>query len=490
LDAYTLENTTGFELSALDWVQFVGLHARGYRKGISLIYTKRAYNDVAFAYSDFLGCATAVSPGEIGPEPFNDAYSVLLTRCTLEGSVAAVGPSENNAAVRLVDCAVTGDLNGAYSENTGLSPGLLAHQPFNEHKPARAVLYDVTRPPYNAPRSFFDALPALDATAAIQRALDDAGAGGGGLVYLPAGWYRVDTRLTVPAGVELRGSSPVPTRDNVASSRGTVLMAYSGKGTKTPLTDPAFITLGSGAGLSGLRVFYPENTFFPPHAYPFTVRGQGSGVYVTNVCIVNCDRGLDLPNCPEHYVRRLVGLAWHGMIRVGSGAGKIESCLGNATFLDRHGFNVPGWPNAGVIYPAVFVEHLQPNEIFIEINGAADQKLMNIFMYGGKTTVHVRAGSATLVNSGADGVGGPPYAADAGASLTVINMMTYAPGADPNPPRVAIFNSHRRDYLYQPNFWDKLDDFFAEHTRFWVPLRDFFIAAWKWLVAVRWKSCS
>jgi len=485
LDAYTLAHTTGFEMSALDWVQFVGLHARGYQKGISLIYTKRAYNDVAFAYSSFLGCATAVSPGEIGPDPFNDAYSVLLTRCTLEGSIAAVGESENNAAVRLVDCEVTGELNGAYTEGTGLSPATLEHRPWNEHKPARAVLYDVTQPPYSAPFTLFDALPTADATSAIQRALDDAGAAGGGLVYLPAGWYRAETRLNVPAGVELRGSSPLPTRDNMGSSRGTVLMAYQGKGTGNPLTDLAFITLGGGAGLSGLRVFYPENTFFPPHAYPFTARGHGSGVYVTNVCVVNCDRGLDLPDCPDHYVRRLVGLAWHGMIRVGSGAGKIESCLGNATFLDRNGFNVPGWPDGSVIYRAIFTEILQQSEVFVEINGAVGEKLMNIFMYGGKTTVHVRAGSATVVNSGADGVGGPPYAADPGASLTVINLMTYAPGADPNPPRVAIFNSHRRDYLYQPNFWDKLDDFLVERIPgIWIPLRDFFINLWECIVGV------
>ena len=475
LDAYTLAHTVGFEMSALDWVQFVGLHAHNYFKGIRLIYTKRTNNDVAIAYSQFLNCATAVSPEEL--PPYSDAYSVLLTRCTLEGSAAAVGASPGSQSVRLVDCAVSGNLNGAVKEGTGLSPATLEHQPWVERKPARPVLYDVSQPPYGAPRTLFDALPAIDATAAIQRALDDAGAAGGGLVYLPAGWYRVETRLTVPPGVELRGSSAIPTRDNVASSKGTVLTAYQGRGTGSALTDPAFITLGSGAGLSGLRIFYPENTFDPPQAYPYTLRGQGGGVYVTNVCIVNCDRGLDLPDCPDHYVRRLVGLAWHGMVRVGAGAGKIESCLGNATFISRHGFNVPGWPAWGM---SIFADHLQQNEVFISIEGAVNQRLMNIFLYGGKTTVHVRAGSATAVNAGADAVGGPPFAADEGASLAVINLMTYCPGADPNPPRVAIFNSHRRDYLYQPNFWDRLDDFLVEHIPWlWVPLRDFFVVLWE-----------
>ncbi|MCL2512540.1 MAG: glycoside hydrolase family 55 protein [Oscillospiraceae bacterium] len=479
LDAYTLANTTAFEISALDWTQFTGLHARGYQKGIRLIYTKRTNNDVAIAYSRFLDCATAVSPEE-PPELFTDAYSVLLTRCTLEGSVAAVGDSETNQCIRLVDCEVTGELNGAFFEYTGLSPAALEHQAFNEHKPAQAVLYDVSQPPYNAPRTLFNALPTLNAASDIQQALDDAGAAGGGLVYLPAGWYRIEANLTVPAGVELRGSSSVPIRDNHGSSEGTVLMVYQGKDTGSPLTDTACITLGSGAGLSGLRILYPENTFFPPHAYPFAVRGHGSGVYVTNVCMVNCDRGVDLPDCPDHFVRRLVGMAWHGMVRVGGGAGKIEACLGNATFMDRNGFNIPGWPDASVIYMAIFTDILMKSEVFVEINGAVDEKLMNIFMYGGKTTVHVRAGSATVINAGADGLGGPPIAADPGASLKVVNLMTYCPGADPNPPRVEIFNSHRRDYKYQPNFWDNLDDYLVEHIPWlWVPVRDFFVNLWK-----------
>jgi mannan endo-1,4-beta-mannosidase len=48
-------------------------------------------------------------------------------------------------------------------------------------------ILDVTLPPYNA-----DNTGTEDATAAIQKALDDAGQAGGGVVYLPAGIYRVN----------------------------------------------------------------------------------------------------------------------------------------------------------------------------------------------------------------------------------------------------------------------------------------------------------
>lgn len=48
------------------------------------------------------------------------------------------------------------------------------------------LTYDVTQSPYSA-----DNTGAIDATAAIQKALDDAGHAGGGVVYLPAGTYKI-----------------------------------------------------------------------------------------------------------------------------------------------------------------------------------------------------------------------------------------------------------------------------------------------------------
>ncbi len=47
---------------------------------------------------------------------------------------------------------------------------------------------DVTQPPYNADNTGVD-----DVTSIIQQALDDAGTAGGGVVYLPAGTYRIKT---------------------------------------------------------------------------------------------------------------------------------------------------------------------------------------------------------------------------------------------------------------------------------------------------------
>ena len=85
---------------------------------------------------------------------------------------------------------------------------LLADPP--EQPPPATTILDVTREPYLA-----DATGARDATAGVQRALDEAGAlGGGATVHFPPGLYtttgvrvRSHTRLHLPAGAVLQGSA-------------------------------------------------------------------------------------------------------------------------------------------------------------------------------------------------------------------------------------------------------------------------------------------
>jgi hypothetical protein len=65
----------------------------------------------------------------------------------------------------------------------------------------------VTDAPYNASGD-----GVADDAAAIQQALDDCSAAGGGVVLAPAGTYRVTVGLALPSGVVLRGEGPDQTR--------------------------------------------------------------------------------------------------------------------------------------------------------------------------------------------------------------------------------------------------------------------------------------
>jgi len=117
--------------------------------------------------------------------------------------------------------------------------------------------YIVTESPYNA-----DPTGKTDATAAVQQAMNDAAKNGGGDVYVPAGTYRFDGVLTVPATVTLRGDWKQPT-DSDKSVGGTVLAIYN--------TEKPFVSLDGGAGVDSLNFWYPNQSISSPVKYPATI---------------------------------------------------------------------------------------------------------------------------------------------------------------------------------------------------------------------------
>ncbi|WP_139990821.1 glycosyl hydrolase family 28-related protein [Paenibacillus paridis] len=150
-------------------------------------------------------------------------------------------------------------------------------------------MFDVSASPYHAAAD-----GVTDDTAAIQDALDEAGANGGGTVYLPAGKYRVDGHLEVPAGVELRGAQDVPFH---TMSHGTVLYAYvagdAGNAAGTP-----FIKLNSdgvlgGSGIRGILIWYPEQDIDSVKAYPWAIQSQGPDCWIIYTNVSNAYQGVD-----------------------------------------------------------------------------------------------------------------------------------------------------------------------------------------------------
>ncbi len=148
---------------------------------------------------------------------------------------------------------------------------------------------------------------ATDDTVAFQRALDEA-AKAGGRVFVPSGRYFIAGRLRVPESVTLAGVFEAPARTQYNTGRlekekGSILLTTAGK--NEPDSEP-FITLHSDAHLTGLIVYYPEQTeqIVP---YPWCVRGEGDNVNVTNVLLVNPYQALDLGTkpCGRHYVNGL-----------------------------------------------------------------------------------------------------------------------------------------------------------------------------------------
>lgn len=184
-----------------------------------------------------------------------------------------------------------------------LTPETVAKPPvftpvFQENQIVFATVV-ATNAPYSA-----DPTGTEDSTAAINAALDRVRQLGGGTCYLPAGFYRCDGRLLVPATVTFQGewSRPEPGQPLA----GTVLMAYPDRG--NPDTN-AFITVKAPkqGHVKDLAIWYPEQTADNIQPYPFTIQGIVS--HIRRITLVNSYRGIHMQDNSGSVVSDIYGTA-------------------------------------------------------------------------------------------------------------------------------------------------------------------------------------
>lgn len=186
-----------------------------------------------------------------------------------------------------------------------------------------ASFFDVTQAPYSAVGD-----GTADDTSAVKKALVDAERHGGGTVYLPQGRYRITSPLTIPKGVELRGS--YGTARARAYAEGCSLEACVGADTKSPDTDEAFVTLSENSGIRGFTIAHPEQPYDVKQlrTYPYTIRGKGKGVWIVDVMLLNSYYGVDLATyqCDNHLVKGVWAMVYYKGINVGgnSHGGRLE----------------------------------------------------------------------------------------------------------------------------------------------------------------------
>lgn len=133
-----------------------------------------------------------------------------------------------------------------------------------------------------------------DDTAAIQAAVNAAGAAGGGSVVFNVARYFTAGTIQVPAGVVLCGSIEGPF-DVGGSNPGTTTIAPTLLVTNS---SAPFITLqGIGSGVSDLLFHYPnqvEATASVPNVYPYTVVAAAPGTKVVRSTTSNAYNFLDI----------------------------------------------------------------------------------------------------------------------------------------------------------------------------------------------------
>ena len=228
----------------------------------------------------------------------------------------------------------------------------------------------------------------MDCTAAFQQALDAAGEMRGAVVGVPAGRYRLDGNLRIPACVTLRGVSDVPPTAGHAGDpqgrtslvelpgeqAGTVLLVYAGR--NDPQGEP-FITLaGDQSTVEGLTFLYPEmdGKTIPPVPYPPTIgnRKGVTNVGIRNVLFLGSYEAIRMVSAPRHHIDRVTGYPLKRGILV-------DDC-GDIGHID----NVHFWPFGFYRYNTVdgLGGWVAQNGVAYEIARADWEYVSNTFCFG------------------------------------------------------------------------------------------------------------
>ncbi len=415
IDAYTREYTTGLRLGDLEWTEFSNISVDGCAIGIHTVPGER----IEFAGSMCDITVTNCVQGFV-VDGLDSRWGAVLARSHIEGGIV----NNTEGKIKLCDVEIVGDVTEKMEgsvmidEETDLSQREIAYETSYVKPAANMVIADI-------PNGLF-----TDAGPDLQTYLDDMAKKGGGVVYIPGGTYRFKSPVSVPAGVELRGSSSVGTRDMYGFCKGTLFLCYYGDDASNGAEDQAFITLaGENAGMNGIRIIYPENGIKDDDiSSTYTVRGTASGVYVVNSMISGSAYGIDFRKCDSHYIEGVVTCCYYNAFCLGGTGGIMTKCLQNGTVLTRTGAaGLVDWIEGSELFSLLIDPVLREKCQYIKIEDATDQLVYDSFAYGCKTLiVNVNSENTYLNNIGSDNLEStsPQLYVD-GGSIMGVNIMRY-----------------------------------------------------------------
>lgn len=438
INAYTRKNGIGIILGDLDCPFFTGIYISDYKIGVQTTRGMRRTEGPFWGalYDMYIRrCGSALQLDY-------DAFAVI-SRGILEGEEYLI--LKNNDAGGVISFAgveLKGKVNERHNvwiEKLPLGEDFeIDYNRFPSKPPA--VLYNVDN--YGA-----DKTGKKDTSASIQKALDDAAKAGGGIVYLPAGYYRLDKPLTVGKNVLLRGCATLPTSFDSIHSIGTIILAYYGE-SSNPDNAMALITLnGENAGASGLLFIYPENgsdrKLLSCKKYSYTIRGTSKGVYVNNSSMLNSYNGTDFRNCDNHIIKNVIGCYYNNGAYVGGKNGLIEGFLANEgintligselidkieefknwiTWDDRTAYH----NNLADLRNVITIK----NTCLVKVDKADTQTILNTQAFCYKTLVSTTESTNTLmINLTLDSRGGTSLIFK-GGDAKVVNMYDCGPTLD------------------------------------------------------------
>ena len=338
----------------------------------------------------------------------NGAYGLLMTNCEIKASDIAVRnvvtTAKQTPNVYLLNCEVKGTLSDHVVELTsenGKADTAYYSMKNNRPKVVETRLFNFAD--YGA-----DTTGKTDVSQALQKALDDAKAAGGGIVYMPAGIYRLAKPVTVGDKTVLMGAQQNPQKGN-DSFRGTVMLVTYGEDGKE--SDTAAITVaGNNSGITGMTVYYPNNGVSEtntltesPDEYSYFVRCKGKGTFATNLCLIAASRGVCFDGAEDFIADRIL------MTVFDNGIGVFNSKNGCITRIHTNGtYHHVGYNAKTVLHPDWMIDssrvyelidtHLSPRMTLLKISGGKDIEVRHTFHYGANTFLWVADSNVELIN--------------------------------------------------------------------------------------------
>lgn len=454
IENYTKTNATGIILGDVEWDQFLRIRIVGYRKGIQ---TQTGVRSNVHFVASFIQLTIRNSLIGIQIDDYDTRWGVPFVNCVIKADQVAVINNVPDDRTRLrfnhsviEDPAIKTDANFFATAKFSMVKDVASKPPLSHKKILSKIpqiqsfnLFNAAKEPFNAPRVLSNQLgmlPTVDATPKIQKALNLAGSQGGGVVFLPAGFYKISGVLVVPSNVELRGASAVSDKN---SNGGTTLFVHNGYNSQQPEAENALITLhGKQAGVSGIKFFHPARNFADaPNAYssinipfPFVVRGIGSDQYVKNVTLQNSYLGIDFSSKigSNYYIERLVGSSGSKYIVAGGGAdvhGEVKNINFNPNSIVRASYGVHNWLLEKNLFDKI-MEVTRQNAILLTVEGrekvfAHSITISNVFAYGVFIGISNDLPDTVAYNIGTDNLGAGGYTVSASQHITVLNLLRY-----------------------------------------------------------------
>ena len=418
LKAYTRKNADGFVLGDLEWPEISDVKISDCACGVHLKKGIRVQFNGSFYRLDIRRCDHAFYADADAVWSRGANWGVSVAESVLEGSESAVSYT-GDAVFELHNVKLLGRMrvrNPQVTAGAGISVPM--EKPYQKPAP---VLYTVEA----------DRTGMTDASPMVREALA-AAAQTGGVVYLPGGIYRFNGPVTVPAGVELRGSSSVGTRDQSGESNGTLILSFYGY----DAADAPLVTLaGDGAGVRGLRFDYPRSAPEKEKevrlALSPCIAARADGNYVVNCFINLASVGVSCENCKDVFIKRLVGTSYLSMIAMKNcNDVRIEACLQNGNTVTRNGYRSLGVPELqgrlreSDIFDVLFDPVLKQTCTYLDFENCGGVTVFQTFIYGTKHYMRARDSSVLLVNIGCDGNNGTqPMLLLDGGSVTLLGSM-------------------------------------------------------------------